>query len=322
MLSDPIDPSEITAKGHHWVRTDDDRIVEYSVSGSQRLDARVLVSGYFAGPPVPASWTQAYEALNIKVIELSYPGLGLSSLHLGRKVIEWPKTDLEPVLEAEGVQDFWVYGVSYGTPHAMAVAQHFGPERVKAMGLRVPYFGLPLSTELGLPDGQMRILTTDEVLRNTLKVKVYRRVSKTIGWVVLRVFSRPGKLMLMLMKSGMLGSMAKLMAGMKLDYPAEFECLSFAHASLFPPGRDDTTLHMMASDVGLDLPGLDPRKIELSDDRVVVWYAADDADCPPSHGEWLAKHFRAKTRVLDGYGHFGGAYIDQPQFIEELIGRP
>ncbi len=79
---------------------------------------------------------------------------------------------------------------------------------------------------------------------------------------------------------------------------------------------------MMAKDIALDLPGLDPRNIELSGDRVVVWYAADDGDCPPSHGEWLAKHFHAKTRVFDGYGHIGGAFIDHHEFIEELMGHP
>ena len=84
----------------------------------------------------------------------------------------------------------------------------------------------------------------------------------------------------------------------------------------------NTILYMMAKDVALDLAGFDPRNIELSGDRVVVWYAADDEDCPPSHGEWLANRFRAKTRVYDGYGHAGGALIDQDQFIEELMGRP
>ena len=42
------------------------------------------------------------------------------------------------------------------------------------MGLRVPYFGLPLSEELGLPDGQPRLPVTEEVERNTLEVRRWR----------------------------------------------------------------------------------------------------------------------------------------------------
>ena len=68
----------------------------------------------------------------------------------------------------------------------------------------------------------------------------------------------------------------------------------------------------------LDLPGLNPRNVTLSGERVVVWYAADDEDCPPSHGKWLAEYFGARTRVFEGYGHLGGALIDHPEFLREL----
>lgn len=265
---EPIDTDKVTAKGCRWLRTADDRIVEYSVSGSQRPDARVLVSGYFAGMPEPTSWKQAFEALNVKVIELSYPGLGLSSLHPGRRIAEWPKTDLEPVLEAEGVEEFTVYGYSYGTPHAMAVAQYFGPERVQAMGLRVPYFGLPLSTELGLPNGQARFPTTDEVQRNTLKVKALRSMIN-LGRPFMRAFINPNKLLAGLMKRGALGAMARGQAMLNSDYPEEVEALKGIADAMFLY-KADSMLYMMAQDVALDLPGVDPRKIELSDDRVVV----------------------------------------------------
>ena len=82
----------------------------------------------------------------------------------------------------------------------------------------------------------------------------------------------------------------------------------------------NTILYMMAKDVALDLAGFDPRNIELSGDRVVVWYAAADEDCPPSHGKWLAEHFGARTRAFEGYGHIGGAMIDHAGFIRELTG--
>ena len=131
------------------MRAADGRIVECSVTGSTCADARTVVAGYVAVAEGPASWTEAYRSLNVRMINVSLPGLGISSLHPGRRVADWPRTDLDPILEPEGVRDFDVYGVSYGTTHAMAVAQHHGAHRVRTMGLRVPYFGLPLSGELG-----------------------------------------------------------------------------------------------------------------------------------------------------------------------------
>ena len=144
-MTDNVDPAAIIAKGTRCVHAEDERIVEYSVTDSTRADARTVVAGYFGVTEEPASWTEAYGSLNVRMINVSLPGLGMSSLHPGRRVADWPSTDLDPILEAEGVEDFHVYGVSYGTIHALAVAQHHGPDRVRTMGLRVPYFGLSLS---------------------------------------------------------------------------------------------------------------------------------------------------------------------------------
>lgn len=315
-MTDSIDTADITAKGCRWVRTEDGRIVEYSVTGSTRADAHTLVAGYFATTHELPSWLAAYEDLNVRMINVSLPGLGLSSLHPGRRVADWPRTDLDPILAAEGVQDFTVYGISYGTIHAMAVAQHYGPDRVRAMGLRVPYFGLPLSEEFGLPDGQPRFPVTEEVERNTLEVQRWRfglgQALGLPGEPAPADLEYPEELKAL---QGTAEAAAGSFAAVTRDYPEEAEAL----------GRNttfsvDAMLYMMARDVALDLPGLDPRNVELSGDRVVVWYAADDEDCPPSHGEWLAKHFGARTRVFDGYGHVGGAMIDHGGFIRELMG--
>ena len=316
-MTEAIDPDAIAAKGCRWVRTEDGRIVEYSVTGSTRADARTVVAGYFAVTDEPAAWTEAYESLNVRMINVSLPGLGMSSLHPGRRVAEWPGTDLDPILQEEGVGEFHVYGVSYGTIHAMAVAQHYGPGRVRTMGLRVPYFGLPLSGELGLPDGQPRLPPTEEVERNTLEVRRWRAgFGRSMGvppdegdqdleppeafTALQEAMAEPG---------------ARSYAAMSRDYPEELEALA---RNTIPV---HALMYMMARDVALDLPGLDPRNVELSGDRVVVWYAADDEDCPPSHGKWLAEHFRARTRVFEGYGHIGGALIDHPAFLAELT-RP
>ena len=315
-MTDAIDPAEITAKGCRWVRAQDGRVVEYSVTGSARPDARTVVAGYFAVTEEPASSTQAYESLNVRMINVSLPGLGMSSLHPGRKVAEWPQTDLDPILEAEDVRDFHVYGVSYGTIHAMAVAQHCGPGRVRTMGLRVPYFGLPLSGELGLPDGQPRLPVTEEVERNTLDVRRWRvGFGRTMGLPADEGDENlePPEVFAAQLEA-MAEPAARSYAAMSRDYPEELEVLGRSTISL------DAMMYMMARDVALDLPGLDPRNVELAGDRVVVWYAADDEDCPPSHGKWLAEHFGAKTRVFEGYGHIGGAMIDHAGFIRELTG--
>ncbi|MCY3810699.1 MAG: hypothetical protein OXH15_02775 [Gammaproteobacteria bacterium] len=105
---------------------------------------------------------------------------------------------------------------------------------------------------------------------------------------------------------------ARSFAAMSRDYPEELGALTGSTIPL------ESLMYMMARDVALDLPGLDPRNVMLSGNRVVVWYAADDEDCPPSPEKWLSEHFGARTRVFEGYGHLGGALIDYAGFLREL----
>lgn len=64
--------------------------------------------------------------------------------------------------------------------------------------------------------------------------------------------------------------------------------------------------------------GFDVKEIRAA--KALIYHVRDDGLCPFEHGEWLAKHFDARKRIFVGYGHFGGAHIDQLQFIEELVG--
>jgi pimeloyl-ACP methyl ester carboxylesterase len=156
----PSDPSIIEADGGKWIRLPSDgRLVEYFVHGSTKTDAAILVdcpgggcTGALVGKlPGVVEWCEAH---NVKIISPSYPGFGYSEVRPGWTIGEWPKSDLEPILEQEGVTDsFLVTGTSFGTPHAQAVAVYFG-ERVKVLGLRVPYVGRHVSEDVGLPLGQ------------------------------------------------------------------------------------------------------------------------------------------------------------------------
>ena len=135
------------------------RIIEYFVCGSERKDARILVYCHgangtgkmFSSFP---KWVQKVKDLNVKVIAVTQPGCGYSSIHIGRHIGNWPRDDLQPVLVAEGVGGkFTVSGISLGAPHALAVAHYFGAARVSGMGLQVPFVSMPFSEDLGLVEG-------------------------------------------------------------------------------------------------------------------------------------------------------------------------
>jgi len=314
-----IDTEKILQEGGKFVTLEDGRIVEYSVMGSTDPNAKILVSGFIAvhrlKNHIPKAWTESWQKHNLRVIDVSIPGLGSSSFHPGAKISDWPKTDLEPVLQAEGVSGpFYVYGTSYGCLIAMAVAQHFGPERVIRFGLRCPYLPRPLSKELGLPDGQPVMPATKTLLENPIHVRMMRSMMCTM----MKSCTTPGPIMSTLMKWGVMGRGMKLFMNFKNDHPEDAAFANAIHQNniLTPQGL----LFMLAEDVALDCPGLDIRSIQHKEDQVIVWYADDDTDCPPSHGKWLAEHFGGNhNRVLSGYGHLGASSIDNPEFVDVLV---
>lgn len=308
-----VDYTVITDAGGKYIRTADDRVVEYSVHGNTTEDndtVTVLVSAYVADCLVD---TRIFDyGANIKAITVSIPGLGHSSLHPGHQISQWPTTDLTPILENENITgSFAVWGMSLGALYAIAIAQHFG-DRIKALGLRVPYLPLPISQEAGLDDGQPTFPTTSEIEQNTFTVKVYRVFVNMLGCVI-----EPGPLTHFCMKKGLLGSGMRDLGRFLEDYPAEAKYLQKFMKHFGP----ESMLYAMAKDVALDCPGLDPRRIILPANKIVVWYASDDADCPPSHGKWLIDHVfpGCRSRALTGYGHYSGAFLETTSFFDELI---
>jgi pimeloyl-ACP methyl ester carboxylesterase len=316
--STTVDLAGIINAGGKYVRAkDDDRIIEYSVHGSTRADAHVVVSAYISEHWThPEPWDEYYQDLNAKHITVSLPGLGHSSRHPGYKISEWPKTDLKPVLEAEKVDKFIIWGGGGGgCLHALAVAQQF-PKRVLSLGLRAPYLPLSVSKENDLPRGQEEFPTTQELMENTFKAMAFRFSVDTMD--VPFVLAEPGSWKAYFMENGYLGADYKDIARFTKDHPKEMASIQ----SRLSEGAitTDGFLYSMAKDVALDCPGLDISSIQLSGDHMVVWYGDDDSTCPPSHGKYLADLFEARwTRALNGYGHLGTCLLEMNVFFHRLI---
>ena len=295
--------------------TDGLRTVEYFVAGSMLPTARVCI--IFSGAAVTAKYVAhlvhaTAERLNTRVIAITLPGWGYSTIHRRLVYSEWAATDLKPILEAEKVRRFAVAGTSLGCPFAMAVAAALGPSYILALGLRVPFLPKAITDEVGLPEYPAHL--PDTLLSDALPY----------GWAAHLA-------MLPLFHPWLVGAFDRLRQGAahkkcRSDYPDEFDLAYhdmkrgtavYGYRAMMASLRRSTVLDW----------GFDPREIRVS--KKLVWYAADDADCPPSHGRWLADHFAAnavserdvKVRIFDGYGHLGGACFEWHAFLEDLMGQ-
>jgi pimeloyl-ACP methyl ester carboxylesterase len=72
-------------------------------------------------------------AAGVRLILVDRPGYGLSDLHPGRALLDWP-CDIAELVDGLGIGRFAVFGMSGGGPHAASCAYAL-PDRVSALGL-------------------------------------------------------------------------------------------------------------------------------------------------------------------------------------------
>merc|ERR1712232_1367793 len=131
-------------------------------------------------------------------------------------------------------------------------------DRIAAMGLRAPFIPLPASRELGLVDGQMAFPSTAELERGTAFAWVWKWIFELFNgdtWI------------------------SRLLAGDDQGFAEKYPELA-KYVLSGPLGYTGQVglLYLFASDVMLEQPGLDPRKIKLAPGHTVVWYGLNDGD--------------------------------------------
>ena len=299
------DAETINAEGR-YVTMPDGRVVEYLVYGSKDPAAKVIVqihpAGASAGFPCRMNAT-LFRDLNLKGIAPSMPGYGYSDIQIGRRIKDFPK-DVEAVLEAESIEQFMVEGMSLGTAHAMAVAWAFGPGRCVGLGLNGPYLSEAICREFGLQHDADNLPKADA--RHWYQAWNFYVADLMF---VAPLISPPARLLHRLVPEG---------KQVRAERPWVFEEFAEDQKRVVARGTQGQGWDQFSYGMNA-LWEFDPREIEVK--HVAVWYALDDSQCPPSHGEWLARIFAAKPGIKTdiraenlGFGHFTYMPSQGPKF--------
>ena len=300
-----IDTAKILKDGGKFVQMPDGRVVEYFVADysdrnssqdegeSDAVKTILFVSGSMGTGRLFSTLpglTAALQRHKLKALSITVPGFGYSSIQKQRSIGSWAKDDVSVVLHAEKITGkFMVEGASYGAPHAMAVAAHFGPERVAKLHLMVPYVSIPLREELGfkklmLGDG----LDKKEDYLQTL-----------------------GSCSLSCQNSCLLCCFSTCPCCIKNCCVPSLKAVDQAVPHTVEKLAADTVRSAAGSGVmgwhyNMMIPtvsenwGFDPRGIAVG--KIMISYSEDDGECDPAHGEFLGEWFGNSGKFSDSLG--------------------
>lgn len=279
----PFQKELAATDGRKFVTNTSGRTIAYIVFGDLASTNQVMITIHGSGPEALSEANfhrDEFLSLKVKGIAISLPGYGYTDENPGRIVKNWPKEDLEPVLEQEKVSSFMIMGHSQGTVHAMAAAYHF-PKRCLGMGLNAPLLSLALSNELGLKGaiGSSGLYRTSSLKKNRMG---WYWTLLHITTVTLSPF-----LPVLLLKKGMKDS-------------KEAATLKEFGVSMRRSVVRGVNVWETALDVCYEW-GFDPREITCK--NICIWHAADDTWCPPEIGRWLAGYYRSQPDVKVDFKH-------------------
>jgi pimeloyl-ACP methyl ester carboxylesterase len=222
-------------------------------------------------------------ANRIRRITVDRPGVGRSDYLPGRRLLDWPN-DVLQLVDALGLDRFWVLATSGGGPYALACARRI-PQRLARVAL---VSGLGPLDRPGALDGMNP--TERRIMLLARRMPVVARA--VVGLAVAAEDRRPGTL---------LAGLAKAMPACDravLARPEVRANLLDSYARAFAHGTRG-----QVHDWGVIATrwGFAPEEITV---EVDVWQGDQDDRVPPHHAEHLAAAIpHSRLRILPGQGH-------------------
>ena len=288
--------------------TDTTRQVGFALFGAPTGTPVVYLHGLPGSRFEGLLWDKAAFKLNIKLIALDRPGLGLSQLQSNRTLKEYPK-DVACVVERLHLEQYYILGVSGGGPYAIACASQEG--RSLLPGLQ--YVGV--AAGLGprnLPNNGMGIIQRMSFLAMDWVP------GGLVGWfwdVMLgRAARNPDPMVFdKKIKAAFAGAKGPEMA--IYDDPDVVKAMTASLRGAFAQGGKGYVreAEIVSQDWGFELGSVS---------KVRMWYGEKDTLAPPAVGEALTARIPdAVCEVMLGETHTTLIALHQERILKQLLGQ-
>lgn len=271
----------------------DGRRLSFAEYGSPRGDALLWMHGTpGARRQIPFEARLHAEEHNLRIIGVDRPGIGSSTPHLYRDVLDWT-ADLELLLDALAVEDVRMIGLSGGGPYALAAGAGLS-DRVRAVGILggvAPTRG-PDAAPGGIIQLAVRLAPAIEAVRVPLGVGLTGAIR------LVKPLAGPG-----------LDLYAALQPAGDKDLLARPEFKAMFLDDLLNGSRFQTSAPLNDLVLFTREWGFSPSDVTAP---VVWWHGDADHIVPFAHGEHMVERLPdAQLRVIDGESHLGGLGIAQ-----------
>jgi len=239
------------------------------------------------------------QKLNIRIISLDRPGLGLSDFHAGRQFCDWPG-DVIALADALEFAIFAVLGYSGGGPYAAACALHI-PERLTSVGI---VSGIGPHNEPGL---------TDDIAPENLR---FTYLARDKPWLS-RLAYRLGGVMARYMPDRLITQAMTVLPEPDRAVLAKPETqevfISMLKDAMRPGARGaqwDTALTVSPWDFR-------PQDIAM---KVYLWYGERDRNVSPAMGRYLAATLpNSDARFYPSEGHLSLIVNHAEEILSVLV---
>ncbi|KAJ5443944.1 uncharacterized protein N7458_007816 [Penicillium daleae] len=284
------DPS-LQARHQQSVKLSDGRVLGYAEFGSLNNDATTILSfhGWPGSRLESAIFHSAASELDVRIIGIDRPGIGLSSPQPKRKLLDWP-ADVRELVRHLKLERYFIIGVSAGGPHALACAHEPAENELLGVGI----VSSPGPWALGTKGLRIDLKVTLNAVAYAPWLVRYIMNSKFVKFAQ---DSDPTKL------DQMMKSQMKKMPSADLafaeKYPEKMDIMIAAVRESFKQGANTNVRdgQMLTSEWGFDL-----QKIKVQ--KVLIWHGTEDLNVPVSRGRYLAEHIpRAVLKEYEGDTH-------------------
>lgn len=284
------DPS-LQGRLSQTVTLGDGRVLGFAEFGSQSDDSTPLFA--FHGLPgsrlESASFHRAGCEVNVRVIGIDRPGLGLSSRHPNRTLLNWPG-DVRALARHLSLEKYYVLGVSAGGPYALACAYELSEDELLGVGVVSGMGPWHLGTK--------GVSLEARVLLNAMAYTPWlaRFIMNTI-FVGSARDPDPSK-----MKKTVEGGARRMKPSDRefCGQPEVVEVMSSSLRESFRHGADATVddARIITSDWGFELG-------HIRTNKLLLWYGTADCNTPVTSGRYMAERIPcAVLKEYDGDSHF------------------